>query len=116
MEFAWLGYYLCSHPSLCCLLAVADAIRTSLGPKGMDKMVSEQIWWLYPGPSSHLYLNDGCCFWFQIQDEKGDVTITNDGATILKQMQVLHPAAKMVRYSSLHRSFATKTDLWVLPF
>lgn len=34
---------------------------------------------------------------FQIQDEKGDVTITNDGATILKQMQVLHPAAKMVR-------------------
>lgn len=49
--------------------AVADAIRTSLGPKGMDKM---------------------------IQDAKGDVTITNDGATILKQMQVLHPAAKMV--------------------
>uniref|UniRef100_A0A8B9QFL6 Chaperonin containing TCP1 subunit 4 n=1 Tax=Apteryx owenii TaxID=8824 RepID=A0A8B9QFL6_APTOW len=48
--------------------AVADAIRTSLGPKGMDKM---------------------------IQDAKGDVTITNDGATILKQMQVLHPAAKM---------------------
>lgn len=36
-----------------------------------------------------------CCF--QIQDEKGDVTITNDGATILKQMQVLHPSAKMVR-------------------
>uniref|UniRef100_A0A669P532 T-complex protein 1 subunit delta n=1 Tax=Phasianus colchicus TaxID=9054 RepID=A0A669P532_PHACC len=49
--------------------AVADAIRTSLGPKGMDKM---------------------------IQDAKGDVTITNDGATILKQMQVLHPAAKML--------------------
>ncbi|XP_042619159.1 T-complex protein 1 subunit delta [Cyprinus carpio] len=49
--------------------AVADAIRTSLGPKGMDKM---------------------------IQDGKGDVTITNDGATILKQMQVLHPAAKMM--------------------
>uniref|UniRef100_A0A8C6SPQ7 T-complex protein 1 subunit delta n=1 Tax=Neogobius melanostomus TaxID=47308 RepID=A0A8C6SPQ7_9GOBI len=50
--------------------AVADAIRTSLGPKGMDK--------------------------WSIQDEKGDVTITNDGATILKQMQVLHPAAKML--------------------
>ncbi|KAK3530095.1 hypothetical protein QTP86_014162 [Hemibagrus guttatus] len=49
--------------------AVADAIRTSLGPKGMDKM---------------------------IQDGKGDVIITNDGATILKQMQVLHPAAKML--------------------
>lgn len=49
--------------------AVADAVRTSLGPKGMDKM---------------------------IQDEKGDVTITNDGATILKQMKVLHPAARML--------------------
>lgn len=35
-------------------------------------------------------------FFFQIQDGKGDVMITNDGATILKQMQVLHPAAKMV--------------------
>lgn len=49
--------------------AVADAIRTSLGPRGMDKM---------------------------IQAGNGDVTITNDGATILKQMQVLHPAAKML--------------------
>ena len=48
---------------------VADAIRTSLGPKGMDKM---------------------------IQSANGDVTITNDGATILKTMQVLHPAAKML--------------------
>ena len=33
----------------------------------------------------------------QIQSGNGDVTITNDGATILKQMQVFHPAAKMVR-------------------
>lgn len=49
--------------------AVSDAIRTSLGPKGMDKM---------------------------IEASNGDVTITNDGATILKQMQVLHPAAKML--------------------
>ncbi|MCL4132770.1 UNVERIFIED_CONTAM: hypothetical protein GTU68_042499 [Idotea baltica] len=49
--------------------AVADAIKTSLGPRGMDKM---------------------------IQDSKGEVTITNDGATILKQMKVLHPAAKML--------------------
>lgn len=39
---------------------------------------------------------------FQIQDGKGDVTITNDGATILKQMQVLHPAARMV---SVHECF-----------
>jgi len=49
--------------------AVSDAIRTSLGPRGMDKM---------------------------IQDGKGAVTITNDGATILKQMQVFHPSAKML--------------------
>jgi len=34
----------------------------------------------------------------QIQAAGGDVTITNDGATILKQMQVLHPAAKMVNF------------------
>ncbi|CAH0750219.1 unnamed protein product [Diatraea saccharalis] len=49
--------------------AVSDAIRTSLGPRGMDKM---------------------------IQAANGEVTITNDGATILKQMSVIHPAAKML--------------------
>lgn len=49
--------------------AVADAVRTSLGPRGMDKM---------------------------IQVSNGEVTITNDGATILKQMNVVHPAAKML--------------------
>ncbi|KAF8455658.1 chaperonin Cpn60/TCP-1 family [Terfezia claveryi] len=49
--------------------AVADAIRTSLGPRGMDKM---------------------------IQTGKGEVLITNDGHTILKDMAVMHPAAKML--------------------
>lgn len=49
--------------------AVSNAVRTSLGPKGMDKM---------------------------IQSSDGSVTITNDGATIVKQMQVMHPAAKML--------------------
>ncbi|RNA25963.1 T-complex 1 subunit delta-like [Brachionus plicatilis] len=49
--------------------SIAEAVRTSLGPKGMDKM---------------------------IQSSDGSVTITNDGATILKQMQVSHPAAKML--------------------
>ncbi|KAH8412166.1 hypothetical protein KR009_000254 [Drosophila setifemur] len=49
--------------------AVSSAIRTSLGPRGMDKM---------------------------IQVANGEVSITNDGATILKQMNVLHPAAKML--------------------
>jgi len=49
--------------------SVSDAIRTSLGPKGMDKMIT---------------------------DSAGDVTITNDGATILSKMEVQHPAAKML--------------------
>src|SRR3989338_7819845 len=49
--------------------AVADQIRTTLGPKGMDKMLVDSI---------------------------GDVTITNDGATILKEMEIEHPAAKMI--------------------
>ncbi|MFH1682632.1 MAG: TCP-1/cpn60 chaperonin family protein, partial [Candidatus Woesearchaeota archaeon] len=49
--------------------AVAQAVRTTLGPKGMDKM---------------------------IVDAMGDVTITNDGVTILNEMNIEHPAAKMV--------------------
>jgi len=49
--------------------AVADQVRTTLGPKGMDKMLVSSI---------------------------GDVTITNDGATILKEMEIEHPAAKMI--------------------
>lgn len=48
---------------------VADAVRTTLGPKGMDKMLVDSL---------------------------GDVVITNDGATILKEMQIEHPAAKMM--------------------
>jgi chaperonin GroEL (HSP60 family) len=48
---------------------IAQAVRSSMGPKGMDKMMV---------------------------DSMGDVTITNDGATILKQMEVEHPAAKML--------------------
>ena len=48
---------------------IAEAIRTTLGPRGMDKMLVDQ---------------------FQ------DVTITNDGATILKEIDVQHPAAKMM--------------------
>lgn len=49
--------------------AIANAIRTSLGPRGMDKM---------------------------IQQGSGEVIISNDGATILSQMQVYHPTAKML--------------------
>lgn len=49
--------------------AVSDAIRTSLGPKGMDKM---------------------------IKTKTGEIIISNDGATILKHMAILHPAARML--------------------
>jgi archaeal chaperonin len=48
---------------------VAELVKTSLGPRGMDKMLVNSI---------------------------GDVTITNDGATILKEIDVEHPAAKMM--------------------
>lgn len=50
-------------------LVIAESIRSSLGPKGMDKM---------------------------LVDGFGDVTISNDGATILDEMDVQHPAAKMM--------------------
>ncbi len=49
--------------------AIADAVRTTLGPRGMDKM---------------------------LVDSMGDITITNDGVTILKEVDVEHPAAKML--------------------
>jgi thermosome len=49
--------------------AVADAVRTTLGPKGMDKMLVDSI---------------------------GDIVITNDGVTILEEMEIEHPAAKML--------------------
>ncbi|MBC7107575.1 MAG: TCP-1/cpn60 chaperonin family protein [Methanomassiliicoccales archaeon] len=49
--------------------AVADSVRSTLGPKGMDKM---------------------------LVDSMGDIVVTNDGVTILKEMDVQHPAAKMV--------------------
>ncbi|MGH9972594.1 MAG: thermosome subunit beta [Nitrososphaeraceae archaeon] len=48
---------------------IAQVVRTSLGPRGMDKMLVDGL---------------------------GDVTITNDGATILKEIDVQHPAAKMM--------------------
>ncbi|MBS3133019.1 TCP-1/cpn60 chaperonin family protein [Candidatus Woesearchaeota archaeon] len=49
--------------------AVADTVRTTLGPKGMDKM---------------------------LVDNMGDVVVTNDGVTILEEMNIEHPAAKMI--------------------
>ncbi len=48
---------------------IAETVRTTLGPKGMDKMLVDSL---------------------------GDIVITNDGATILEQIDVQHPAAKMI--------------------
>ena len=48
---------------------VANLVKSSLGPRGLDKMLVDSL---------------------------GDVTITNDGATILKEIDVQHPAAKMI--------------------
>jgi chaperonin GroEL (HSP60 family) len=49
--------------------AVAETVRTTLGPKGMDKM---------------------------LVDDLGDIVITNDGVTIVEEMSIEHPAAKML--------------------
>jgi thermosome len=49
--------------------ALGETIRTTLGPKGMDKMLVDSL---------------------------GDITITNDGVTILEEMEIEHPAAKML--------------------
>ena len=48
---------------------VSELVKSSLGPRGLDKMLVDSL---------------------------GDVTITNDGATILKEIDVQHPAAKMM--------------------
>ncbi|CAK9184635.1 unnamed protein product [Ilex paraguariensis] len=50
-------------------MAVADVVRSTLGPRGMDKL---------------------------IHDEKGNTTISNDGATIMKLLDIIHPAAKIL--------------------
>jgi thermosome len=48
---------------------VAEMVRTTLGPKGMDKMIVDSL---------------------------GDITVTNDGVTILREMNIEHPTGKMV--------------------
>jgi len=48
---------------------VAETVRTTLGPKGMDKMIVDSL---------------------------GDITVTNDGVTILEEMNIEHPSAKMI--------------------
>lgn len=57
------------HENIMAAKVVAESVRSALGPKGMDKM---------------------------LVDSFGDVTITNDGRTILDEMDIQHPAAKMM--------------------
>ena len=57
------------HNNIAAAKLVAELVRSSLGPRGLDKMLVDSL---------------------------GDVTITNDGATILKEIDVQHPAAKMM--------------------
>ena len=56
--------YICIHVSL---QTISDAVRTTLGPRGMDKLMV---------------------------DARGSATISNDGATIMKLLDIVHPAAK----------------------
>src|SRR5271157_777514 len=57
------------HNNIAAAKLIAEVVRTSIGPRGMDKMLVDSL---------------------------GDVTITNDGATMLKEIDVQHPAAKMM--------------------
>ncbi|MEM3656416.1 MAG: thermosome subunit beta, partial [Thermoprotei archaeon] len=57
------------HSNIAAAVAVSEVIKTTLGPKGLDKMLVDSL---------------------------GEVTVTNDGATILKNMDVQHPAAKLL--------------------
>lgn len=55
------------------VMTIANVLKTSLGPQGLDKMVVDDV---------------------------GDVTVTNDGATILQKLEIQHPAAKVRVFSS----------------
>src|SRR3990167_7717459 len=78
---------------------VAETVRTTLGPKGMDKMIVDSL-------GDVTVTNDGVTILEEmniehpaakmIVDSLGDVTVTNDGVTILEEMNIEHPAAKMI--------------------
>lgn len=92
-------------------MAVVDTVRTTLGPRGMDKLVHDDrvrapfsIWtwlvlriklrhtalWLHVCLYCHHYtLRGPWCL-------QGKVTISNDGATIMKLLDIVHPAAKVL--------------------
>ena len=64
---------------------VGEVLKTTLGPRGMDKMLIDSL---------------------------GDITITNDGAAILDEMEVEHPAAKMMVEVSNTRCHFRRRNNW----
>lgn len=83
MQFVWIICFVNRNKLLCLVdfvflvmaaASIANIVKSSLGPVGLDKMMVDDI---------------------------GDVTITNDGATILRLLEVEHPAAKYVFYDIL---------------
>ena len=94
--------------------AVANIVKSSLGPVGLDKVHHQCIPAIMDGLAAssaappdaacmlmrrHVRPPDEvsmpCCTSQMLVDDIGDVTITNDGATILKLLEVEHPAAKV---------------------
>ena len=63
------GWSITFPNSVSAATAIANIVKSSLGPVGLDKM---------------------------LVDDVGDITVTNDGATILKLLEVEHPAAKIL--------------------
>jgi T-complex protein 1 subunit alpha len=85
-------------------MALANIVKSSLGPVGLDKMLVSSA--EETGANGSRRARSGStiidirsALWLLLQmqvDNIGDVTITNDGATILKQLEVDHPAAKVL--------------------
>ena len=71
--------------------AVANIVRTSLGPVGLDKVLQTPK--VHAGACSSAYTTFK--HMQMLVDDIGDVTVTNDKATILKLLEVQHPAAKV---------------------
>lgn len=76
--------------------AVADSVRTSLGPRGMDKMVNVFLHSQHVSCGLFLESQQPTVSAVQVVQPDGEVLITNDGATILQKMTVQHPSAKML--------------------
>jgi T-complex protein 1 subunit delta len=92
--------------------AVADSVRTSLGPRGMDKMVN-LLCFLPCHASVFLRASKQYSSPLQVVQPDGEVLITNDGATILQKMTVQHPSAKML--VDLSRSQVRTGNLYATP-